>query len=188
MKFLLPLMLLFPLSTQAATATAIFAGGCFWCSEHDFESVPGVVDVVSGYTGGHVKDPTYEQVSAGGTGHFEAIRVTYKPEVVSYQRLLEVFWRSIDPTDAGGQFCDRGNQYRSAIFYGDDKEKKLAEESKATLVKSGKFKDVATLILPAETFYPAEEYHQNYATKNPLRYQFYRYSCARDEKLKKLWE
>lgn len=170
------------------TATAMFAAGCFWCAEHDFETVPGVINVVSGYTGGQEVNPTYEQVSSGGTGHFESIKVTYQPDKISYKALLTVFWHNIDPTNAKGQFCDTGKQYRSVIFYSNETEKKIAEESKAALIKSGRFKTIETLILPASTFYPAEEYHQGYSHKNPLRYQFYRYSCGRDQRLKKLWK
>ncbi len=169
------------------TATAIFAAGCFWCAEHDFEAVPGVLKVVSGYTGGSVKNPTYKQVSAGGTGHYESIEVYYDPAKISYSQLLTVFWHNVDPVDPTGQFCDKGQQYRAVIFYKNNTEKKLAEESKANLLKSGKFKSIATLILPAKTFYPAEDYHQGYAQKNSVRYRYYRYACGRDQRLEEVW-
>lgn len=174
-------------NSQEKTATAIFAGGCFWCLEADFDKVPGVTKTVSGYTGGSVINPNYKQVSDGGTGHFESVAVTYDPAKVSYAQLLTVFWHSIDPTDAHGQFCDKGNQYRSAIFYSNEAQKKLAEKSKHELLKSGKFKEIATEILPAKTFYPAEEYHQNYYQKNPVRYKFYRYRCGRDQRIHEIW-
>ena len=168
-------------------AIAIFAAGCFWCAEHDFENVPGVTEVISGYTGGQIKNPTYEMVSNGGTGHYEAVKVIYNPNTISYLQLLNIFWHNVDPTDTQGQFCDKGDQYRSAIFYSDNQEKILAEKSKDTLIQSGQFKTIATQILPASTFYPAETYHQNYADKNPLRYKFYRYNCGRDARLKAIW-
>jgi peptide methionine sulfoxide reductase msrA/msrB len=170
------------------TAAAVFAGGCFWCTESDFEKVPGVVEVVSGYTGGRVENPTYEQVSAGGTGHIEAVKVVYDPARVSYAELLEVFWRHVDPTDPGGQFVDRGEQYRSAVFYADERERRAAEESKRRLAASGRFsKPIATEILPLGPFYPAEEYHQDYYKKNPLRYGFYRSGSGRDQFLERAW-
>jgi len=170
------------------TATAVFAGGCFWCTESDFEKVPGVIDAISGYTGGHVKNPTYEEVSAGGTGHMESVKVIYDPSKVTYVQLLEYFWQHVDPTDPGGQFVDRGNQYRSAIFYANETQKRLAEETKARLAASGVFKKpIVTLILPLGPFYPAEEYHQNYYKKNPIRYHYYRYNSGRDQFLKKVW-
>lgn len=185
---LVVLSIFMPIIAQAAaSATAIFAAGCFWCAEHDFEKVPGVEKVISGYTGGQVANPTYQQVSDGGTGHFESVQVIYDPAKVSYQQLLNVFWHNVDPTDGGGQFCDRGDQYRSAIFYANKSEKKLAEQSKQDLLQAGKFKSIATLIIPATTFYPAEEYHQQYAVKNPVRYRFYRYSCGRDARLDEVW-
>jgi peptide methionine sulfoxide reductase msrA/msrB len=168
--------------------TAFFAGGCFWCTEADFEKVPGVIEVVSGYTGGHTKNPTYEQTSAGGTGHVEAVRVTYDPARVSYGQLLTWFWRHVDPTDPGGQFVDRGDQYRSAIFYADEEQRRLAEASKETLAISAKFdKPIVTDILPLGEFYRAEEYHQDYYEKNPIRYKFYRFNSGRDQFLKKAW-
>ncbi|MBU0995843.1 MAG: peptide-methionine (R)-S-oxide reductase MsrB [Proteobacteria bacterium] len=171
------------------TDTAIFAGGCFWCTESDFEKVPGVLDVISGYTGGHVVDPAYEQVSAGGTGHVEAVKVIYDPEKVSYDMLLDAFWRYVDPTDSGGQFVDRGPQYRSAIFYANENEHQMIEASKKKLEASGRFtKPVVTDILPRGPFYPAEEYHQDYYKKNPIRYKFYRSRSGRDQFLEKTWQ
>jgi peptide methionine sulfoxide reductase msrA/msrB len=170
------------------TRTAVFAGGCFWCTEADFEKVPGVIEAVSGYTGGLVPNPTYEQVSAGGTGHVEAVEVTYDPATVSYGQLLTWFWRHIDPTDAGGQFVDRGAHYRSAIFYADEEQRRLAEASKEQLAASGRFETpVVTEILPLDTFYRAEEYHQDYYKKNPVRYRFYRFNSGRDQFLEKIW-
>jgi peptide methionine sulfoxide reductase msrA/msrB len=167
---------------------ATFAGGCFWCMESDFEKVAGVVEVISGYTGGHTENPTYEEVGSGVTGHAESIQVIYDPAKVSYEQLLDVFWRHIDPTDAGGQFVDRGSQYRSAIFYQNDEERRLAEESKAKLEQSGRFdKPIVTEIVKLGPFYPAEEYHQDYYKKNPLRYKYYRYGSGRDQFLEKVW-
>lgn len=171
---------------KTATATAVFAGGCFWCMEPPFDALPGVVATTSGYTGGQKTNPTYEQVSAGDTGHVEAVQITYDPKQVSYEKLLEVFWRNVDPLDKGGQFCDRGNTYTTAIFVQNQEERKLAEQSKATIEKL-LGKPVATTIRPAVTFYPAEEYHQDYYQKNPLRYKYYRYSCGRDQRLEQLW-
>ena len=167
---------------------ATFAGGCFWCSEADFEKIPGVAKVISGYTGGRKENPTYEEVSAGTTGHLEAIQVFYDPEKVNYEKLLEVFWRHIDPTDGGGQFVDRGSQYGSAIFYHDGEQKKSAEKSKEQLGKSGKFgKPIVTPILKFTRFYDAEDYHQDYYKKNPLRYTYYRHGSGRDQFLEKVW-
>jgi methionine-S-sulfoxide reductase len=172
----------------AETAVAIFAGGCFWCTESDFEKVPGVIEAVSSYTGGGKANPTYEQVSTGDTGHTEAVQVRYDPAKVSYARLLEVFWRSIDPLDAGGQFCDRGGQYRSGIFYQNEEEKQLAEAAKAALEQSHEFEQpIATEITSAGPFYPAENYHQDYYKKNPFRYKVYRWNCGRDQRLAELW-
>ncbi len=169
--------------------TAVFAGGCFWCMESDFEKVEGVMEVISGYTGGHKENPTYKEVSSGRTGHAEAVLVRYDPEKISYERLLEVFWRHIDPTDSGGQFVDRGSQYRSAIFYKDEIQKKLAQRSKEALQTSGLFdKPIVTEIVPLTTFYPAEDYHQDYYRKNPLRYHGYRSGSGRDAFLKKTWK
>ncbi|RJQ85926.1 MAG: peptide-methionine (R)-S-oxide reductase [Desulfobacteraceae bacterium] len=174
--------------SNGSARSAVFAGGCFWCTESDFEKVPGVIEAVSGYTGGHVADPTYKQVSSGGSGHVEAVKVTYDPERVDYAALLEYFWRHVDPTDPGGQFVDRGAQYRSVIFYADEEQRRLAEASKQTLAASGRFdKSVATQILPLGQFYEAEGYHQDYYKKNPLRYRFYRYNSGRDQFLEKAW-
>jgi peptide methionine sulfoxide reductase msrA/msrB len=170
------------------TASAVFAGGCFWCTESDFEKVDGVIDAISGYTGGHVKNPSYYQVSAGTTGHLESVKVIYDPSKVSYEQLLDYFWRHVNPTDPGGQFVDRGAQYRSAIFYANETQKRLAEKSKQRLEASGKFnKPIVTDILPLGEFYPAEDYHQNYYKKNPIRYKYYRFSSGRDQFLKKTW-
>jgi len=169
-------------------AVAIFAGGCFWCMEPPFDKVDGVVATTSGYTGGLKANPTYEQVSAGLTGHYEALQVDYDPTRVSYEKLLEVFWRNIDPLDASGQFCDKGSQYRAAIFVADDQQRALAEASKAALEKSGKLPGrIVTEILPAGVFYPAEAYHQDYYRKNPTAYSYYRWSCGRDRRLERLW-
>ena len=168
--------------------TATFAGGCFWCMEPPFEKLEGVVSVTSGYTGGKEKNPTYEEVSSGSTGHAESIEVRYDPARISYQQLLDVFWHNIDPTTPNQQFCDRGTQYRSAIFYHNAKEKQLAEESKLKIESMLKFKErVYTEITAASTFYPAEEYHQDYHKKNPIRYKTYRLGCGRDARLKELW-
>jgi len=170
------------------TQTAVFAGGCFWCTESDFEKVDGVVEVISGYTGGRAANPTYEQVSAGGSGHIEAVKVVYDPDKVTYAQLLQVFWRHVDPTDAGGQFVDRGSQYRSVIFYLTEQERNLAETSKQSLAASGRFgKPIATEILPLGEFYPAEDYHQDYYKKNPIRYRYYRGGSGRDQFLEKAW-
>jgi peptide methionine sulfoxide reductase msrA/msrB len=167
---------------------ATFAGGCFWCTEADFEKLPGVGKVVSGYTGGHKENPTYAEVSSGKTGHVEAIQVYYDPARISYEELLDYFWKHIDPTDAGGQFVDRGGQYRSAIFYHDEEQKRLAEKSKEALGKSGKFKQpIATEIVKFTKFYEAEEYHQDYYKKSSLKYRFYRYGSGRDQFLEKVW-
>ena len=167
---------------------ATFAGGCFWCTESDFEKVSGVVKAVSGYTGGKKENPTYEEVSSGTTGHVEAVQVYYDPAKVTYEELLDYFWRHVDPTDSGGQFVDRGSQYRSVIFYHDEEQKRLAEKSKEGLDKSGRFnKPIATEIIRFAKFYEAEEYHQDYYKKNPLRYRYYRYASGRDQFLKKVW-
>jgi peptide-methionine (S)-S-oxide reductase len=167
-------------------AKATFAGGCFWCMEPPFDVLPGVVSTTSGYTGGNVQNPGYEQVSAGGTGHLEAVQVVYDPTKVSYAKLLEVFWRNVDPLDGRGQFCDRGEQYTTAIFHHDAEQARLAQTSKAAIEKRLK-RAVATPIRPAATFYAAEDYHQDYYRKNPVRYKFYRYSCGRDRRLAELW-
>jgi peptide methionine sulfoxide reductase msrA/msrB len=170
------------------TQTAVFAGGCFWCTESDFEKVDGVVEVISGYTGGRAANPTYEQVSAGGSGHVEAVKVVYDPDRLTYAQLLQVFWRHVDPTDGGGQFVDRGSQYRSVIFYLTGEERSLAEASKQKLVASGRFgKPIATEILPLGEFYPAENYHQDYYKKDPIHYRNYRSGSGRDQFLEKTW-
>jgi peptide-methionine (S)-S-oxide reductase len=167
---------------------ATFAGGCFWCMEPPFDKVEGVTATTSGYTGGHTVNPTYEQVSSGFTGHAESIQIAYDPAKVSYEKLLDVYWHNIDPLARNRQFCDAGEQYRSAIFYHDEEQKRLAEASKQALEKSGRFKQpIATQIVPAGPFYPAEEYHQDYYKKNPIRYKFYRYNCGRDQRLEELW-
>ncbi len=167
---------------------AIFAGGCFWCMEPPFDKLEGVISVTSGYTGGHKENPTYEEVSAGTTGHAEAVQIVFDPAKITYAKLLEVFWHNIDPTVQNQQFCDVGTQYRTAIFYITDEQKRLAEESKRALEKSGRFKGpIYTEIVPASRFYPAEEYHQKYYKKNPIRYHFYRYNCGRDQRLEELW-
>ena len=169
-------------------AVAVLAGGCFWCLESDLDKVDGVISTTSGYIGGATANPTYEQVSAGGTGHTEAVKVVYDAAKVSYEKLLHVFWRNIDPVTANAQFCDKGSQYRAAIFYGSAEEKKLAEDSRAALEKSGRFnKPIVTEIAPASTFYPAEEYHQDYYVKNPVKYRYYRSSCGSDKRLQALW-
>ena len=164
----------------------IFAGGCFWCVESDFDKVPGVVSTVSGYTGGKTNDPTYRQVTAGDTGHYEAVEITYDPAKVSYEMLLAAFWRSVDPTDAGGQFCDRGQSYATAVFVANDKERALAEASKKDAQKLLD-KPIVTPILAAAPFYEAEDYHQDYYKNNPLRYRYYRFSCGRNRTVKELW-
>ena len=169
-------------------ATATFAGGCFWCVESDFDKVPGVVETVSGYTGGTADNPTYKQVSEGGTGHREAVRIRYDPKQVSYERLLHIFWRSVDPTDGGGQFCDRGESYQTAIFAGNEEERRLAEASREMLEQSMVLDGpVVTPVETAGEFFPAEDYHQDYYTKNPVRYRFYRFSCGRDSRVQQLW-
>jgi peptide methionine sulfoxide reductase msrA/msrB len=167
---------------------AIFAGGCFWCMEPPFEKLDGVTEVISGYTGGHKKNPTYEEVSSGTTGHVEAVQVICDPSKITYKKLLDVFWRQINPTDPYGQFVDRGSQYRSAIFYYNEEQRKLAEESKEELQKSGRFdKPIVTEILKASTFYPAEEYHQDFYKTHSLKYKYYRYRSGRDQYLEKIW-
>lgn len=169
-------------------ATAIFAGGCFWCMEGPFDKLPGVVSTTSGYTGGTKENPTYEEVSSGTTGHAEAVQIVYDPSKVTYAQLLEVFWHNVDPLTPNAQFCDHGTQYRSAIFYKDAEQQKLAEESKRQLEGSGRFKKpLVTQITAASTFYPAEDYHQDYYQKNPVRYRYYRFGCGRDARLKELW-
>lgn len=173
-------------SAQEAGATAIFAGGCFWCVESDFDKVPGVLATTSGYTGGHLENPTYRDVVSETTGHYEAVEVRYDPAVVSYEELLEVFWHSVDPTDAGGQFCDRGESYRTAVFAAGPEQRQAAEASKAE-ADAALEEPVVTPVLDAQTFYPAEDYHQDYYRKNPLKYQFYRLNCGRDARVEAVW-
>ncbi len=184
-------LFLLPLNSFAgsSSAKATFAGGCFWCMEPPFEKLEGVIDVVSGYTGGFKENPSYQEVSAGGTGHLEAIQVLFDPNKINYSELLEVFWRQVDPTDPGGQFVDRGNQYSTAIFYHNEEQRKLAEKSKQELQHSGIYdKPVVTKILKASTFYKAEAYHQDYYKTNSIRYKYYRYNSGRDQYLKKIWK
>ncbi len=192
-KMMLAAGLLATLAAGAAGAAmaaepqkAVFAGGCFWCVEADFDKAPGVLETVSGYTGGSVEHPTYEQVSHGGTGHYEAVQVTYDPEIVSYRQLVDIFWRTVDPTDAGGQFCDRGDSYRTAVFVADDAERQAAEASEADAA-SALGQEIVTPIVPAGAFWPAEDYHQDYYEKNPVRYKYYRWSCGRDQRIDELW-
>ncbi len=195
LKMLIGSLVLLPLVMLQAGAAgaprlekATFAGGCFWCMVPPFEKLDGVKEVISGYTGGHTVNPAYEQVSAGGAGHLESIQVIYDPAKISYEKLLDVFWRQINPADAGGQFADRGPSYLSAIFYHDEEQKRLAEESKMKLEKSGRFdKPIVTEIRQAGPFYPAEEYHQDYWKKSRIRYKFYRFNSGRDEYLTKIW-
>ena len=173
--------------TASNNATAIFAGGCFWCVEKDFEKLPGVIEVESGYTAGRTKNPSYEAVSAGGTGHVEAVRVIYDPKKVSYPQLVDYFWHHIDPTVKDRQFCDAGTQYRSGIYWQNEAERKVAEDSRDALLKSARFKVIYTELAPASAFYPAEEYHQDYYKKNPVRYSYYRASCGRDARVAEVW-
>ncbi len=171
------------------TATAVFAGGCFWCMEPPFDKLEGVIATTSGYTGGHTDKPTYKQVSSDTTGHYEAVEITYDPNKIDYATLLNVFWHNVDPLDAKGQFCDKGDSYRTAIFYNSEEQKEFALKSKKELVDSGYFnEDVVTAIEAAKTFYPAEDYHQNYYQKNPVRYKYYRFACGRDARLEELWK
>lgn len=165
---------------------AIFAGGCFWCEEQVFEKHEGVISVISGYTGGNVKNPTYEQVSDGGTGHLEGVKVVFDPDKITYEKLLDLFWHNVDPFDPLGQFCDKGTSYKAVIFYSDENQKKLADASKKKWEEHFK-KPIVTEIKAASEFYPAEDYHQDYATKNPLRYSFYRRGCGRDARLEEIW-
>lgn len=169
-------------------AKATFAGGCFWCMEAPFDELPGVVTTISGYTGGFKKNPSYEEVSAGTTGHAESVQITYDSTQISYSQLLQVFWRNIDPLASNRQFCDAGSQYRSAIYYHNDEQRRLAEASKKQLEESGRFSQpIVTEIVAAQVFYPAEEYHQDFYKKNPLRYKTYRAGCGRDRRLRELW-
>ena len=175
-----------PAAPASGGASAVFATGCFWCTESDFDKVPGVISTTSGYTGGKVANPTYEQVSGGGTGHIEAVQVVYDPKRVSYAALANHAMRTSDPLDSGGQFCDRGYQYRAALFAANPAERRAAEAAKARAGAALK-KPIATLVLPAARFYPAEGYHQDYYKKNPIRYKFYRFNCGRDARLNELW-
>jgi peptide-methionine (S)-S-oxide reductase len=176
------------LASPPGRESAIFAGGCFWCEETAFEGLPGVVSVTSGYIGGQKANPTYEEVSAGGTGHAEAVEVIYDPRLITYPKLLDVFWRNVDPFQANGQFCDHGTQYRSAIFYRGEPQRQAAEESKKKLEQEPRFRGkIVTQIVPATTFYPAEDYHQDFYKKSPIRYHTYRAGCGRDARLKALW-
>jgi peptide-methionine (S)-S-oxide reductase len=175
-------------ASDARYEKATFAGGCFWCMEPPFDELPGVITTTSGYTGGRTKNPTYEQVSSGGTGHAEAVEVLYDPSKITYARLLDVFWKNIDPITANRQFCDIGTQYRSAIYYHTEEQKRLADASKKALEESGRFQQqVVTEVAPASSFYRAEEYHQDYYKTNPIRFKFYKYRCGRDQRLKELW-
>ncbi len=189
--FLFTLILLFIPSNLFAETNyekATFAGGCFWCMEHPFEKLPGVSEVLSGFTGGRKKDPTYEEVCAGATFHFEAIQITYDPSKISYSKLLDLFWRQIDPTDPDGQFVDRGLQYRTAIFYHNEDQRRLAEESKEQLDKSGRYDEqIVTEVIEATSFYKAEEYHQDYYKKSPVRFKAYRRGTSRDKFLERIW-
>jgi peptide-methionine (S)-S-oxide reductase len=174
--------------TGPKQATATFAGGCFWCMEAPFDKLPGVASVTVGYTGGKKDQPTYHEVSAGTTGHTEAVQIVYDPSKVTYQKLVDIFWRNIDPLTANAQFCDHGSQYRSAIFYHDEEQKQVAEQSKAELEKSKRFdKPIVTEIAAAGKFWPAEDYHQHYYVKNPTSYKVYRFGCGRDRRLEQLW-
>jgi len=175
------------MSDDTITTFATFAGGCFWCLEPPYDKLNGVIRLTVGYTGGDKKDPTYEEVSSGVTGHTEAIQIEYDPSVISYEKLLDVFWVNIDPTVKDRQFCDVGSQYRSEIFYHDEQQKNIAEESANKILNSTDIGNIYTKVTPFEIFYPAEEYHQKYYVKNPIRYKFYRYSCGRDQRLKELW-
>ncbi|MGQ0749842.1 MAG: peptide-methionine (S)-S-oxide reductase MsrA [Betaproteobacteria bacterium] len=177
-----------PATKPMATAKATFAGGCFWCMEEAFDPVPGVIATVSGYMGGKTRNPTYEQISTGRTGHAEVLQIEYDPKKVSYEKLLEVFWRNIDPTQRDAQFCDHGSQYRSGIFYHDEEQRRLGEASRAAIVKNKPFKgEIVTEITKAAEFYPAEDYHQDYYRKNPVRYKYYKTGCGRAARLKELW-
>jgi peptide-methionine (S)-S-oxide reductase len=175
-------------SVSSELSVATFAGGCFWCMEPPFDKIDGVISTTSGYTDGHKKDPNYKEVSAGGTGHTEAVQIVYDPSKVSYEKLLKIFWRNIDPTTPNRQFCDKGSQYRSGIYYHNQEQKQLAKESKAELDSNKPFpQPIVTEIKMASQFYPAEDYHQDYYQKNPIRYKFYRHGCGRDKRLKSLW-
>jgi methionine-S-sulfoxide reductase len=192
-KFTIASLMVLPLiitqasaSSMSHTERAVFAGGCFWCMTPPFEKLSGVIEVLSGYTGGIGPNPTYEDYAE--KGYIEAVQITYDPSKINYSELLDVFWRQIDPTDPDGQFCDRGPQYRSAIFYENDEQKRLAEKSVEALEKSGRYKKpIVTELIKATAFYKAEDYHQDYHKKSPIRYKFYRYNCGRDQYLKKIW-
>jgi peptide-methionine (S)-S-oxide reductase len=175
-------------AATAEQAVATFAGGCFWCMEPPYDHLDGVLSTTSGYTGGSTENPTYQEVSRGGTGHAEVVQVVYNPAKVSYEQLLDVYWRNVDPLDGGGQFCDRGDSYRTAIFVHDAEQRRLAEASKQALEDSDRFtQPIVTPIVDASTFYPAEDYHQDYYVKNPVRYKFYRWNCGRDQRLAEVW-
>lgn len=177
-----------PSAFAETQAKATFAGGCFWCVEEAFDEVEGVTETVSGYANGHVENPSYEEVSAGGTGHVEAVQVTYNPEQVDYRHLLEVFWANVDPVDDGGQFCDRGSSYVTGIFYHNERQQQLAQESRQRLAKRYDLgEEIVTPIEPLKNFYPAEDYHQNYHQENGIRYNFYVWRCGRHERLEELW-
>lgn len=176
-----------PTPMPVGMSSAIFAGGCFWCMEQDFEKLPGVIEAESGYIGGSAPYPTYEQVAHGGTGHTEAIRVIYDPKKIGYAQLLDYFWRHIDPTAKDRQFCDKGNQYRSGIYFQNEDERKAAEASRDELLKGGRFARIETEIAPAWKFWPAEGYHQDYYKKNPIRYSYYRFACGRDARVEQVW-
>jgi methionine-S-sulfoxide reductase len=176
------------LKAIAKEQSAVFAGGCFWCTESDFEKLDGVISAASGYIGGRVKNPSYKQVSAGGTGHTEAVEVIFDDQTVSYSDLVEYFWKTIDPTDGGGQFCDRGQQYRSEIFYQTEEQRSIAQTSKDALAASGLLKaEKVTQLTPSSRFYSAEDYHQDYYLKNPVRYNYYRWGCGREKRVEELW-
>lgn len=182
------LLLALPVNAQISPQTLIVAGGCFWCVESDFESLDGVLSAESGYINGVTKNPTYKEVASKKTGHYEAVRITYDPSKINLNSLVDFFWRTIDPTDPEGQFCDKGSPYKTALFYQNDQQQRLFIESKQNLQEQKPFNDtVVTEILAAETFYVAEDYHQDYATKNPFRYKLYRTSCGRDKRIKELW-
>jgi peptide-methionine (S)-S-oxide reductase len=177
-----------PAPASGEQALATFAGGCFWCMEPPYDRLDGVISTTSGYTGGSKDNPTYREVSGGGTGHAEAVQVAYDPDKVSYEELLDVFWHNVDLLDPGGQFCDRGSQYRTAVFAETPEQRRLAEASRQALADSGRFdQPIATEIVDASTFYPAEDYHQDYYEKNPVRYKLYRWNCGRDQRLAQLW-
>jgi len=177
-----------PTTHAQETELATFAAGCFWCMEHPFDALNGVISTTSGYTGGHQENPTYEQVSSGSTGHTESIQVLFDPTIITYATLLDTYWKNSDPTTANRQFCDVGSQYRPAIFYHSEAQRIAAQQSKDQLIKTSSFgRSIITEITAAQTFWPAESYHQNYYLKNPVRYNFYRYRCGRDERLQQLW-